>query len=44
VPLLAFYMKKAVTKANGTSAIGITMPKTAYGRVRQGESVACSDC
>lgn len=44
VPLMAFYMKNVITKANGTSAIGITMPKTAYGRVRQGESVACSDC
>ena len=39
VPLMAFYMKNVITKANGTSAIGITMPKTAYGRVRQGSIV-----
>lgn len=44
VPLMAFIMKDTVTTAKGTSAIGITMPKTIFGRVRQGTSVACSDC
>jgi Flp pilus assembly protein TadG len=44
VPLMAFVMKDTVTTAKGASAIGITMPKTIYGRVRQGTSVTCSDC
>ncbi len=44
VPLMAFLMKDTVTTAKGASAIGISMPKTIYGRVRQGTSVACSDC
>jgi len=44
VPLMAFYMKNVVTTATGVSAIGITMPKTSYGRIRQGTSVTCSDC
>lgn len=44
VPLMAFIMKDTVTTATGASAIGITMPKTIFGRVRQGTSVACSDC
>ena len=44
VPLMAFYMKNAVTTATGASEIGITMAKTAYGRVRQGTSLTCSGC
>jgi Flp pilus assembly protein TadG len=44
VPLIAVYMKKAVTTAAGASVVGITMSKSAYGRIRQGTSVTCSDC
>ncbi|PSH59968.1 pilus assembly protein [Phyllobacterium endophyticum] len=44
VPLMAFVINDTVTTAAGVSAVGLTMPKTSYGRVRQGKSVACSDC
>jgi Flp pilus assembly protein TadG len=45
IPLMAWTMKDTVTTSIGTSGKGVTMGKTAYGRVRQGEkAIACSNC
>ncbi|QND51775.1 pilus assembly protein [Phyllobacterium sp. 628] len=44
IPLIAWTIKNTVNTSVGTSGPGLAMSKTYYGRVRQGPSVACSDC
>ncbi|PSH68350.1 pilus assembly protein [Phyllobacterium brassicacearum] len=44
VPLMAFNYKDSVGTAAGGSKLGIPMGRTAFGRVRQGTAVACSNC
>ncbi|MGH6860306.1 MAG: TadE/TadG family type IV pilus assembly protein [Phyllobacterium sp.] len=44
VPLIAWTMENSVLMSNGTAATGLNLAQTAYGRVRQGGSVACGGC
>ncbi len=44
VPLIAWTITGTVNKANGASVVGLGMSRTAFGRVRQGAAVTCSNC
>lgn len=44
VPLLAWTIKDTVSRSNGTSAVGLGLADTAFGRVRQGPALTCGDC
>lgn len=44
VPLMAWTIKSTTSKANGTSAVGITLSDRAFGRVRIGKSATCTAC
>lgn len=44
IPLIAWTMKDTVKTSIGTSGPGIAMGKMIYGRIRQGDAVACTNC
>lgn len=44
VPLMAWTIKSQTSKANGVSAVGITLSDRSFGRVRMGKSAKCTAC